>query len=56
MPDCEGCGRHVSSGYARVNATRNGDVLDCPSCNADRRDNAPVPGTQWSMREIAHSH
>lgn len=53
MPECGNCGRHVSDSYARVNADRDGVVLGCPDCNADRRDNSPVSGTLYSLRSVA---
>lgn len=53
MPSCSNCDAHVSDTYARVNRDRDGIVRDCPHCNSDRRDNSPVYGTLFTMRQTA---
>lgn len=40
MPECDGCGSHVSTQFIRVFASNDGEVQGCPRCmsNADMFD------------------
>lgn len=53
MPECDNCGRHVSTDYARVKATRNGHIPGCPDCNAQDNDTGHVRGTRYTQRQLA---
>jgi len=39
MPECDNCGRHVSTDFARVFADDRGHVTGCPLCDA-----SPISG------------
>lgn len=54
MPECGGCGSHVSIQFMRVFATNDGDVQGCPRCmsNADLFDGgAAVAGSTTEPRQ-----